>query len=881
MVPVLIALSSLLSSLGGCVDLPVLRQGACGNSVVEPGEDCDSFAPEGQECGRSGSPVACRFVCSQTPQAESPDCPTGWLCGTDDICRLSSGTFRQFGPGIDGAVRRVLLGNFQGNGRASVLGLSSANQSGFAYGRLFGVDEKGVAQELPLFGFPIGSAAIADLSGDGRDDMLFHSLGGIGVLLGQESPGLAPVTYPIVTLSAGARTRAVPFRPYPGSPLDEGMVIFNGFGQETSIAPLEDGSADLATLAYPLESLVGEPVTADIISGPDSPCGELLFAFRGTTSVWMAELCDALGWASGSDVARTVASLPSGRTITSAVHVDDINNDGLLDVLVGADGGDSFVAFGCGDGLFCGVPDDHGPASEGKLLPLRPSFGAKCDPGVVVVPENILALGDLNNDGVPDVVTPRDILLTQSITPGTAGVDVEICVAASRLVGTWSLARIADLNQDGMADLIAGSSEGLDLDFFAGTGMNRLNLTKLSTQAPVSHLAVGDFDGDRVPDVAVGLIRAGIGPTDDAEPTDVVAIAYGRVSRPPESLTNVASFPAIDQILSAHFETSDAVQELGVVAMRPDDVQTVTVFLSGGSRELLAPFGLQGAPAGPNPITDVTGTSLRAEVGFFTNDSYLDIAAFAIDGDICTKLDCATRLWLIPSSGEAQLSEPSFSAVLPSSVMPFALPGGLGTAELALFLRGVKQADGAPDALFLISMEQATERRAGIWRVSLPEGGQFWADISNPLDLVSDGPLQLVAESYPVVRDVDGDGALDVLMIAQRPEGRRVVIAWGKDGVLDLSAPEPIEIPAGESSGFAMLQADADPLLELVIVGPEGAYLAQRAPGAPRAWAVTQLDDVGGGTSVAALDIDGNGLEDLAIADEAGVRLYRGASAQP
>ena len=69
--------------LVGCQPLAAIPVGECGNGVVEParGEDCDSFGHDGGECS-----ATCRFVC-----ATAADCPLGWGCGADDVCRHALG----------------------------------------------------------------------------------------------------------------------------------------------------------------------------------------------------------------------------------------------------------------------------------------------------------------------------------------------------------------------------------------------------------------------------------------------------------------------------------------------------------------------------------------------------------------------------------------------------------------------------------------------------------------------------------------------------------------------------------------------------------------------------------------------------------------------
>jgi len=47
-------LALLFPLVDGCADLPAITHGTCGNAVLDPGEDCDSFASNGQFCRPAG-----------------------------------------------------------------------------------------------------------------------------------------------------------------------------------------------------------------------------------------------------------------------------------------------------------------------------------------------------------------------------------------------------------------------------------------------------------------------------------------------------------------------------------------------------------------------------------------------------------------------------------------------------------------------------------------------------------------------------------------------------------------------------------------------------------------------------------------------------------
>src|ERR1700722_5978533 len=95
--------------LADCSNLPAIAADTCGNAVIDPGEDCDSFpvAP-GTSCRPPGSPVGeCRLDCTA---GAGNVCPSGWGCGVDGICREPSGEFTRQSQVVAADAWRVMTG---------------------------------------------------------------------------------------------------------------------------------------------------------------------------------------------------------------------------------------------------------------------------------------------------------------------------------------------------------------------------------------------------------------------------------------------------------------------------------------------------------------------------------------------------------------------------------------------------------------------------------------------------------------------------------------------------------------------------------------------------------------------------------------------------
>ena len=78
-----------------CATPDKLPTGACGNGVVDPGEDCEYFpgldAGPGTTCAQPGSAHECHFVCDPGDTATA-QCPTGFACAMDGACASVSNT---------------------------------------------------------------------------------------------------------------------------------------------------------------------------------------------------------------------------------------------------------------------------------------------------------------------------------------------------------------------------------------------------------------------------------------------------------------------------------------------------------------------------------------------------------------------------------------------------------------------------------------------------------------------------------------------------------------------------------------------------------------------------------------------------------------------
>ncbi len=147
--------------LAGCTTLPPLESNVCGNGILETGEDCDSTDPH---C------VKCAIVCTTVM-----DCPAGYACGTGGTCAAASG--KLVAPR---AIDTVSFDDLRAtdvdkDGIADMIGLSATSLS-VRFGDPVSPLATNVSLTTPS---QIGTAGWGDLDGDGSLDLILPTPDGL------------------------------------------------------------------------------------------------------------------------------------------------------------------------------------------------------------------------------------------------------------------------------------------------------------------------------------------------------------------------------------------------------------------------------------------------------------------------------------------------------------------------------------------------------------------------------------------------------------------------------------------------------------------------------------------------------------------------------
>ena len=390
-----------------------------------------------------------------------------------------------------------------------------------------------------------------------------------------------------------------------------GDVTFYAGTNILGVAPLTNG---VATLTTPFLTAGPNSLTA-LFDGGGSYAPSLSAGQSSTVTPYPSPSL-------GSPVVYPAASA------TNQVVVGDFNGDGIPDLLMVSQSGNSFtVLLGNPGGTFAGG------------APQAPSSG-ECTPAGSAVTCAIAgpvaaAVGDFNRDGKQDVAIAGsagvNILLGNGDGTFQAPVTYPVSPAFAVAVG--------DLNGDGLADLVVSGSANLWTMLGNGDGTFQQQMGPYSAASVAVALVMGDFNNDGIPDVAA------------AGNTPSVSVLLGKGDG---TLGTAATYPTSAQnnsIAAGHFY-SPANLDL-VVANSGQNTLNVLPNAGNGtfptSQTVLLPQGINASGVG---------------VGDFNGDGIADLAAGSSNGSIL--------VWL--GSGGGSFGNPS----------TYTLPGNAAVANLVV-----------------------------------------------------------------------------------------------------------------------------------------------------------------------------------------------------
>lgn len=851
-----------------CADLPDIDRNVCGNGVIDKGEQCDGIGLGDVPCYTQGV-AACHLDCSSSDHV----CPTGYACAADNVCRRGDGRFSKKSIDVSADVQRLASGDFDGDRRDDVVAIGTATTRVRFFDGNGNISGEPIVLSTGAGGTTVGSLADDGLSGlvlsssgfrpDPNDAQKIQLFGGdLNVLRGSEARALLPSIYPNISVEATDLRLAV----VKGA---DGTALFSLVRtQDTNFLSSSGGGLFLLD---DLPKSYGKPGRIPQVK---YPCESVVLPLGDTVHVYPAckgppakpVLNTPKSVDNVTQIAAQTVQLKDGapkHLVQAAGSAFGIfaDNDVIPDLLV-AGNGLAYLAYGVPDGTFNSTTPVPASGGDNVAVPYGDfSLGFGAQVGVLGAPITPLAVGDFDGDSLLDWVDGSGIHDGKSSVP-----------RPSPNGGTrWLDAYIVDANGNGAKDIIAVSAAGID--FYNGNGKGEFNLLSVPFDGAPTKLALGDFDGDFIPDIAV-TASGGVG----GDQGDALYVLFGKASGFPEPPQLVGRLPGVQQLTAVTAYNVGTVDQLIALTTRADGRVDASGLVADATRQFSAPFSLATTLPGP---TALSGFPVQNLVGHF-DGSHAGLVSLAIDYDLTAPVPLGAgdkivgRLWYVPAAGQALLQPGSLvvsqstSAQVPLTlrevrgVNTATLPMGNGNEEVVVVVPSGTASSGK---LIVARILQ------NAWVVDPPR--EFPAFLR-----AKDDTAHLGYAVRPASGDFDGDGLADLALQVLDADGNpRVFLMHNRAGVLDA----PVELPTPpELVAIAAVRATLTGRALLAMATKGAVFLGgldeHGVPATP-----AQAFTLGGAptTDLAAADVNGDGVEDLVAAHGDSFEIHLGLAEIP
>jgi hypothetical protein len=660
------------------------------------------------------------------------------------------------------------------------------------------------------------------------------------------------------------------------------------------VAPAETDVAPCAPTSGGFARLVADRRAEDVVFAgganvaEGSPCEELVVIFRdGEFRTFESCSANACALATSEVVERRGRlDAPPGATELGEAVAGDVDGDGHADVLgawrrgaretAGTRAKAFSISLGFGTGTFpITVPFFVDVANGAKLV--------ESDEGLTVFRERRDVDGIESGRTfavIADRVLRFDGDLEQTTPPSPFQRVTALQVSWPTGAARWEDPTTEDLDRDGVVDVVLRS--GPRLVILRGNGLGSFGSTVFDASTTIRAKAVGDFDGDGLLDVAISRDFF----TDASTIPVNIDVAYG---------AGATRLGAWVRVITARNPST------GLVPLR------IPAF--NGADSLLAVA----------PDADPTGPELVTLVGDGTQGGLFPSAAAQCGGALAT---VANRL--VPRTATIARVH---SAAAPSRDFLF-LAGEASTrnrSEASRAFEGFAIADvsgakvdlsavdcrtlddgasllyasagdlcgDSSDEAFAVTVDASSQPRFSLVGFALRGSALDVAFAPLAMDTRATGASLRPANLLAVPHDLDGDGDRD-LLVRIGPEAGVLWNEHASSGTCDARAfryerlPLDVGVTDEQVTGVAALTRGVANSMAIVVLTKSASAPLRRfdyAPGGGFVASTLALPtdpataSLGSPTALDVGDVDGDGLEDVVLADRRGVRVHYGTEA--
>ncbi|HWO19484.1 MAG TPA: hypothetical protein VNO30_11940 [Kofleriaceae bacterium] len=550
----------------GCHDLPDL--GTCGNGIVEEanGEACDDPRDHDACTDKCELQCASRALTASYVDVKDGDdqeskfCPSdAFKCGSDNICRAPSGFFEKLGPALPFNIGDApTTGDVDNDGLPDLVGASATNIY-IRFASTTGVPlDQVVVQEAPSSdAAPLIFDPRPNERNDVRSDLLFAIPTEGVALLQSDNERFAPeLELPIgIDLDAiGVVVRD------PDPVLDLGDVVVSvaraspsptiTLGRVPVLKPSRD-PLNPAVPGMPLPACAGSGTGPWALLHIEPAADRRSFVIvtqRVAGGAW--HVCRYTH--AGSAWSRADLDFPAPAVVPLETRLANLDSDPCLELAIRS--GSQILRIDAAEPTCNFVP------------------GATALP-FAVPPTKLLAAGPLSSGGIDELVLESGVFQTCTGPEDCRGASPGTFVRTAAPTGAgWSAAAVADLNGDDVLDAVAARAPEADVDVVRGGAIP--NVYRATTSAPIRTMVAGDFDGDRLEDMAM----AEMSPAGDR-----VVVLFGTreatvdVPRAMSGPSGMGFELRLDRFQKMAWITStrgtDGIDDLGVVRVKSMDAQ--------------------------------------------------------------------------------------------------------------------------------------------------------------------------------------------------------------------------------------------------------------------------------------------------------------------